>query len=85
MPTWMTALKEWNAKSGTWCVPRKGSLAYAEVLKLMHPEAEGLVKKMKQDIEMKVKSQIKKEESDKKKAKAKAKAPKKTMNIYADF
>ena len=53
MPTWMTALKEWNAKSGTWCVPRKGSLAYAEVLKLMHPEAEGLVKKMKQEIEIK--------------------------------
>ena len=62
MPTWMSALKQWNAKSGTWCVPRKGTVAYAEVLKLMHPEAEGLVKKMKQDIEMKVKSQMKKED-----------------------
>lgn len=79
----MTALKQWNAKSGTWCVPRKGSLAYAEVLKLMHPEAEGLVKKMKQEIEIKIKTQIKKEESDKRKAKPKK--VKKTMNIYADF
>lgn len=83
MPTWMSALKEWNAKSGTWCVPRKGSLAYAEVLKLMHPEAEGLVKKMKQEIEIKIKTQLKKEESDKRKAKPKK--LKKTMNIYADF
>lgn len=83
MPTWMSALKQWNAKSGTWCVPRKGSLAYAEVLKLMHPEAEGLVKKMKQEIEIKIKTQIKKEESDKRKAKPKK--LKKTMTIYADF
>jgi hypothetical protein len=83
MPTWMSALKQWNAKSGTWCVPRKGSLAYAEVLKLMHPEAEGLVKKMKQEIEIKIKTQMKKEESDKRKAKPKK--LKKTINIYADF
>ena len=29
---WITALKEWNAKSpGTWCVPRKGTAPYDEV------------------------------------------------------
>lgn len=52
---WITALKEWNAKSpGTWCVPRKGTSANDEVreifarLKGAQPPKEAKVRKGRQ-------------------------------------
>lgn len=35
MPTWIAALKEWNAGKGTWCIPRKGTEGHAEVVAIM--------------------------------------------------
>ena len=34
--TWIQALKKWNEKSETWCIPRKGSKQYDEVKALMN-------------------------------------------------
>ena len=34
--SWIEALKIWNGKKGgTWCVPRKGSVEHAEIMKIM--------------------------------------------------
>jgi hypothetical protein len=36
MPSsWILALKEYNAKKGTWCMPRKGTAEHAEVKAIM--------------------------------------------------
>jgi hypothetical protein len=32
---WIDALKEWNGKSGTWCIPRKGSPQHKEIRAIM--------------------------------------------------
>ena len=34
---WVTALKRWNERqnSGSWCIPRKGTISHAEVRSLM--------------------------------------------------
>lgn len=32
---WIIALKEWNAKNKSWCVPRKGTREYEQVKKIM--------------------------------------------------
>ena len=38
---WVDALKEWNGtKSGTWCIPRKGSEQYKEVRAIMDKSKE---------------------------------------------
>jgi hypothetical protein len=57
MKTWIQALKEWNGKRGTWCIPRSGTLEHAQVLKLMGKPVEGKVKQMKAELESKIKSQ----------------------------
>lgn len=33
--TWIEALKKFNAGKKTWCIPKKGSSDYKEVIKLM--------------------------------------------------
>jgi hypothetical protein len=33
--TWIAALKKWNSGKKTWCIPKKGSSEYDEVIKLM--------------------------------------------------
>lgn len=33
--SWVSALKEWNAGKGTWCIPKKGTDAHAEVLAII--------------------------------------------------
>jgi hypothetical protein len=64
---WLEALKKWNEKRGTWCIPKKGTLEHAEVTKLMgRPSAVGKVKQMKEELEAKVKQQIKDEDKAKK-------------------
>lgn len=38
---WVDALKEWNnSKSGTWCIPRKGSEQYKAVRAIMDKSKE---------------------------------------------
>jgi len=37
---WIDALKEWNAGSAKWCIPKKGTEAYDAVRALMGPKAE---------------------------------------------
>ena len=32
---WVDALKIWNQGKGTWCIPKKGTAAHAEVLAIM--------------------------------------------------
>ena len=57
----------WNSKRGTWCIPKKGTLEHAEVMKLMGKPVEGgKVKQMKAELEAKVKQQIKDEDKAKK-------------------
>ena len=38
--SWIQALKKWNGNKGTWCIPKKGTIEYNEVKKLMKPEEE---------------------------------------------
>ena len=33
--TWIQALKKWNSTNTCWCVPRKGTEQYNEVMALM--------------------------------------------------
>lgn len=33
---WTDALKIWNEGKGTWCVPKKGTDAHAEVMKIVN-------------------------------------------------
>jgi hypothetical protein len=33
---WTDALKIWNEGKGTWCVPKKGTEAHAEVMKIVN-------------------------------------------------
>jgi hypothetical protein len=60
----MTALKQWNAKNESWCIPRKGTEEHAEVLKIMKaPEVEKkpLKKlKLKKDAKVELSPDIKK-------------------------
>ena len=35
MSSWISALKEYNDKKGSWCMPRKGSAEHAEVKAIM--------------------------------------------------
>lgn len=45
MPTWIEALKKWNAsRSGAWCVPKKGTKDYDAVKRLMKVKGEGKMK-----------------------------------------
>jgi hypothetical protein len=37
---WVDALKQWNAGSGKWCIPRKGTEDYDAVRTIMGPKAE---------------------------------------------
>ena len=32
---WILALKSWNKKQGNWCVPRKNTPEYEEVMRIM--------------------------------------------------
>jgi hypothetical protein len=36
---WIEALKQWNADKDTWCIPRKGTKEYLEVMAIMKPPA----------------------------------------------
>ena len=36
--TWIQALKKWNEKNENWCVPRKDTEGYNEVMALMNHE-----------------------------------------------
>ena len=36
MPSWMQALKIWNKDHGQWCIPRKDTNEYKEVIKIMN-------------------------------------------------
>ena len=59
--TWIQALKKWNSTNTCWCVPRKGTEQYNEVMALMKedtskkkvkkPEEEKKIKKKKQSNE----------------------------------
>ena len=61
-------MKAWNGKRGTWCIPKKGTLEHAEVMKLMGKPVEGgRVKQMKAELEARVKQQIKDEDKAKRK------------------
>lgn len=33
---WTDALKIWNEGKGTWCIPRKGTEAHSEVMKIVN-------------------------------------------------
>jgi hypothetical protein len=35
MPSWLKALQIWNNNKPTWCIPRKGSVEYDHVKKIM--------------------------------------------------
>lgn len=37
---WIEALKQWNADKDTWCIPRKGTKEFLEVMAIMKPPAE---------------------------------------------
>lgn len=66
---WIDALKEWNAGSAKWCIPKKGTEDYDAVRALMGPKAEK---------EKKVKS-----EAPKAKAPKEEKAPKASLKDMA--
>ena len=46
MPIWTDALKKWNTGKSLWCVPRKGTKEYAEVMRLMSAPAAAAPKKV---------------------------------------
>lgn len=35
MTLWMDALKEWNQGKSGWCVPRKGTTEYTQVMQIV--------------------------------------------------
>ena len=45
--TWIQALKKWNEHNENWCVPRKDTEGYNEVMALMKGETPKKVKKEK--------------------------------------
>lgn len=68
---WVDALKQWNAGSGKWCIPRKGTEEYDAVRAIMGPKAEKAPKAPK---ELKGKAE---------KAPKEAKAPKASLQDMA--
>ena len=62
---WIQALKEFNAKKGMWCLPKKGSAEHAAVVKIMDRMKKG--EKPKKGVEEKPKKEV--EEKPKKETK----------------
>lgn len=47
--SWSKALRLWNSKKGSYCIPKKGSDEYKEVRKLMENKTDKLEKKKKEE------------------------------------
>ena len=62
--TWIQALKKWNEKNENWCVPRKDTEGYNEVMALMRGEMPKKLKKEKEKKEKKNKEKTKKEKTN---------------------
>jgi hypothetical protein len=52
--SWISALKQWNAETGMWCLPKKGTKEHEQVMTIMQ--------RMKADPSYKAESRLKKEE-----------------------
>lgn len=37
-PNWQTALKAWNSNNDKWCIPKKGSVAYTQIISMIQPK-----------------------------------------------
>jgi hypothetical protein len=55
MMTWIEALRKWNSSKKTWCIPKKGTREYEEVLAIQR-EGSKSVKSLIKSIEKKKKS-----------------------------
>jgi hypothetical protein len=74
MSVWISALKEYNAKKGMWCMPKKGTAEHAEVTKIMDklrsksdPEAKAVKAKAKaepKDVKVRKAKVVQESESD---------------------
>ena len=52
MSNWITALKKWNEGKSSWCVPRKGTQGYKEIIAIMEtlPKKKSKMSKYEQKI-----------------------------------
>jgi hypothetical protein len=79
--TWIQALKKWNEKNENWCVPRKDTEGYNEVMALMKGETPKKVKKEKEKIK---KEKKKKEKTKKEKTNEQVEPEIKTREVAAE-
>ena len=42
MRPWLEALKAWNEKKDVWCIPKRGTKAYNEVIAIMEDDVMNL-------------------------------------------
>lgn len=66
---WIEALKEYNASKGMWCLPKKGSEEYKEVMEIVARKKGGKAK----EEPVKVKDESKKKESSEERFEKRAK------------
>ena len=65
MSVWISALKEYNAKKGMWCMPKKGTAEHAEVMKIMDKMKGGKAKpEAKPEPKRKLRTEKEKKESE---------------------
>ena len=50
---WIDALRQWNAGSPSWCIPRKGTAAYDSIMRIRRGEPEKSVRERVQELEAK--------------------------------
>jgi hypothetical protein len=48
-PFWK-ALEQWNGKNSSWCIPKKGSADYQDVLNIMQKHLKPKTKKKNEDL-----------------------------------
>lgn len=61
---WFEALKIWNAGSPSWCIPRKGTLAYNSIMKIQKGEPVQTPKELIDKLERKTTGKGKKEKKE---------------------
>ena len=50
---WIDALRQWNAGSPSWCIPRKGTPAYDSIMRIRKGEPEKSVRERIEELEAK--------------------------------
>lgn len=60
---WIDALRVWNAGNTSWCIPRKGTPAFEQVMKIRkgHGEAKS-IKQIREELEHKTSPKKEKKE-----------------------